>query len=88
MMPIKRSLIHQFNYHTLLIIRLCFYLALQSLFMPKLHLFDLLWICRGFFVQHFDFFMDLLWICRGFVAQLFDLLWTCCGFHGSGCDMT
>ena len=37
---------------------------------PKLHLFDLLWICRGF------------------VVQLFDLLRTCCGFHGSGCDMT
>jgi len=27
---------------------------------------DLLWICRGFAVQHFD----LLWICCGFVVQL------------------
>ena len=40
----------------------------------KLHLFNLLWTCCGFVVQHFD----LLWICCGFVVQHFDLLWTCC----------
>ena len=52
--------------------------------MPKLHLFDLLWICRGFVVQHFDF----LWICHGFVVDLLYNCSICCGlvvdFMGQG----
>jgi len=51
--------------------------------MPKLHLFDLLWICRGFVVQHFDFF----WICCGFVVDLLYNFSICCGlvdFMGQG----
>jgi len=74
--------------------RICAKFTGKTCFIPRLRsnstysiccgfVVDLLWICCGLVVQHFDllwiccgFVVDLLWICCGFVV---DLLWTCCG---------
>jgi len=40
---------------------------------PKLHLYDLLWICCT------TSWSWMLWICSRFLVHVVDMLWICCG---------